>query len=143
MKKKLRIGIVFGGRSSEHEVSLLSARSVIDAIDRSKYGISLIAIAKDGRWFGMRKESCLLNASDSKKIALDRASMGELAIHPGKEGIGPVDVVFNNAGYGLAVPLEGITDEQLVAGDYFLLIQGPTVAATATPFTKSVICPPA
>ncbi len=94
MKKKLRIGIVFGGRSSEHEVSLLSARSVIDAIDRSKYGISLIAIAKDGRWFGMRKESCLLNASDSKKIALDRASMGELAIHPGKEGIGPVDVVF-------------------------------------------------
>ncbi|HEX4022198.1 MAG TPA: D-alanine--D-alanine ligase family protein [Acidobacteriaceae bacterium] len=47
---KPRIGILFGGRSGEHEVSLLSAASVLKAIDRNKYDVQLIGIAKDGRW---------------------------------------------------------------------------------------------
>lgn len=47
---KLRIGILFGGRSGEHEVSLLSAASVLAAIDRNKYDVQPIGIAKDGRW---------------------------------------------------------------------------------------------
>jgi D-alanine-D-alanine ligase len=48
--KKLRIGVLFGGRSGEHEVSLLSAASVLNAIDRSKYDIVPIGISKQGRW---------------------------------------------------------------------------------------------
>src|SRR5229473_94283 len=52
MAKKLRIGVIFGGRSGEHEVSLRSARSVIEAIDRSRYEIVPIAITKDGHWLG-------------------------------------------------------------------------------------------
>lgn len=47
---KPRIGILFGGRSGEHEVSLLSAASVLNAIDRTQYDVQLIGIAKDGRW---------------------------------------------------------------------------------------------
>jgi D-alanine-D-alanine ligase len=39
MVRKLRVGVLFGGRSGEHEVSLVSARSVIDALDKSKYQI--------------------------------------------------------------------------------------------------------
>jgi len=50
MKKKLRIGILFGGRSGEHEVSLLSAASVLKAIDRKRYDVVPIAIDKQGRW---------------------------------------------------------------------------------------------
>jgi D-alanine-D-alanine ligase len=50
MKKKLRIGILFGGRSGEHEVSLLSAASVLKAIDRKKYEVVPIAIDKQGLW---------------------------------------------------------------------------------------------
>ena len=50
MKKKLRIGILFGGRSGEHEVSLLSAASILKAIDRKKYEVVPIAIDKQGRW---------------------------------------------------------------------------------------------
>jgi len=50
MKKKLRIGILFGGRSGEHEVSLLSAASVLKAIDRKRYEVVPIAIDKQGRW---------------------------------------------------------------------------------------------
>jgi len=48
--KKLRVGILFGGRSGEHEVSLLSAASVLNAIDKEKYMVVPIGITKDGRW---------------------------------------------------------------------------------------------
>jgi D-alanine-D-alanine ligase len=47
---KIRVGILFGGRSGEHEVSLLSAASVLNAIDREKYEVVPIGITKDGRW---------------------------------------------------------------------------------------------
>ena len=50
MAKKLRVGILFGGRSGEHEVSLLSAASVVNAIDKSKYDVVPIGITKEGRW---------------------------------------------------------------------------------------------
>ena len=50
MSRKIRVGLVFGGRSCEHEVSLSSARSVFEAIDRTKYDLTLIHIAKDGEW---------------------------------------------------------------------------------------------
>ena len=52
MTRKLRIGIIFGGRSGEHEVSVRSARSVIEAIDKSKYEVVPIAITKEGNWLG-------------------------------------------------------------------------------------------
>ena len=48
--KKLRVGVLFGGRSGEHEVSLLSAASVLNAIDKDKYEVVPIGITKDGRW---------------------------------------------------------------------------------------------
>ncbi len=48
--KKLRVGILFGGRSGEHEVSLLSAASVLNAIDKNKYEVVPIGITKEGRW---------------------------------------------------------------------------------------------
>ncbi|MGO9639921.1 MAG: D-alanine--D-alanine ligase family protein [Candidatus Acidiferrales bacterium] len=50
-KKRLRIGVLFGGRSGEHEVSLNSAASVIRALDPEKYEAVPIGITKDGRWF--------------------------------------------------------------------------------------------
>ena len=49
-KEKIRVGILFGGRSGEHEVSLLSAASVLKAIDKNKYEVVPIGITKDGRW---------------------------------------------------------------------------------------------
>ncbi len=48
--RKLRVGVLFGGRSGEHEVSLLSAASVLNAIDKNKYEVVPIGITKDGRW---------------------------------------------------------------------------------------------
>src|SRR5712691_363647 len=56
---KIRVGILFGGRSGEHEVSLLSAASVLNAIDINKYEVVPIGITKDGRW---------LTASDAENL---------------------------------------------------------------------------
>jgi D-alanine-D-alanine ligase len=50
LAKKLRVGIIFGGRSGEHDVSIRSAASVIDAIDRKKYDVVPIAISREGKW---------------------------------------------------------------------------------------------
>lgn len=50
MTDKLRVGVIFGGRSGEHEVSLLSAASVMEALDKTKYEVVPIGITKSGRW---------------------------------------------------------------------------------------------
>ena len=50
MKKKLRVGLIFGGRSGEHQVSLMSAQGVMSALDKEKYTVVPIGITKDGRW---------------------------------------------------------------------------------------------
>jgi len=57
--KKLRVGILFGGRSGEHEVSLLSAASVFNAIDKTKFEVVPIGITKEGRW---------LTAADAERL---------------------------------------------------------------------------
>ncbi len=63
MKKKLRIGILFGGRSGEHEVSLLSAASILTAIDRKKYEVIPIGITKEGRWVSANDAESLLSGA--------------------------------------------------------------------------------
>jgi D-alanine-D-alanine ligase len=59
--KKLRVGVLFGGRSGEHEVSLLSAASVVNAIDKTKYEVVPIGITKEGRWLTAGDAECLLS----------------------------------------------------------------------------------
>lgn len=60
MTKKLRVGVVFGGRSGEHEVSVRSARSVIEALDESRYEAVPLAISKTGKWLSPADSSQLL-----------------------------------------------------------------------------------
>ncbi len=64
--KKLRVGILFGGRSGEHEVSLLSAASVLQAIDRKKYDVTPIGITKEGRWVTSSDAERLLKGPESQ-----------------------------------------------------------------------------
>src|SRR5512146_287492 len=64
---KIRVGVLFGGRSGEHEVSLLSAASVLEAIDKEKYEVVPIGITKEGRWLtAARAEQLLRNNSIAK-----------------------------------------------------------------------------
>ena len=64
--EKLRVGILFGGRSGEHEVSLLSAASVLNAIDKKKYEVVPIGITKEGRW--LTAERCGTPAAGKLQI---------------------------------------------------------------------------
>jgi len=73
MAKKLRVGILFGGRSGEHEVSLLSAASVLKAIDRKKFDVVPIGITKDGHWLAAGEAQNLLAGTESTETRQLRA----------------------------------------------------------------------
>jgi D-alanine-D-alanine ligase len=68
--KKLRVGILFGGRSGEHEVSLLSAASVLNAIDKSKYEVVPIGISKEGHWLTSGDATRLLEGKPAAETHL-------------------------------------------------------------------------
>ena len=89
MGKKLRVGILFGGRSGEHEVSLLSAASILKAIDRDKFDVTPIGITKEGRWLASADAKGLLEG-DTGAVAR-RLRAGDPETTPGakllQEGI--------------------------------------------------------
>lgn len=85
MSKKIRVGILFGGKSAEHEVSLQSAKNVIDAIDRDKYDVVLIGLDKSGRWHLNDSSHFLLNSGDPKLISMAGAT-SEVALAPESGG---------------------------------------------------------
>jgi D-alanine-D-alanine ligase len=81
MAKKLRVGILFGGRSGEHEVSLLSAASVLKAIDRKKFDVVPIGITKQGHWLAAADAQGLLEGDNSAMARRLRA--GDPVATPG------------------------------------------------------------
>ncbi|OCO98896.1 MULTISPECIES: D-alanine--D-alanine ligase family protein [unclassified Ensifer] len=100
MTDKMRVAVLFGGRSAEHEVSLMSARNVIGALDRSRFEIVPIGIAKDGRWL-------LLDLVDGEVPGAIPAAGTEVALIPGGRGravtiaadgtqglLPPIDLIF-------------------------------------------------
>ncbi len=70
MTDKTTVGIVFGGKSAEHEVSLQSAKNIIEAMDKEKYDVVLVGIDQKGKWHLSRDSGFLLNAEDPKQIEL-------------------------------------------------------------------------
>jgi len=84
--KKITVGILFGGKSAEHEVSLQSAKNVYDAIDRSKFEPVLIGIDKNGKWLLSDASRFLLNDGDPRHISLN-PSGGPVALIPASEGL--------------------------------------------------------
>jgi D-alanine-D-alanine ligase len=69
MNRKTRIGILFGGRSAEHEVSIQSAKNILEAINKEKYEVVLIGINKEGRW-RLKKTSELSLLSEGYEVVL-------------------------------------------------------------------------
>ena len=106
--KKLRIGILFGGRSGEHEVSLLSAASVLKAIDRRKYEVVPIGITKEGRWVTSSDAERLLNGesapSERHLRAGDPAATASAAVLARGESV--IVPPVPSAGTGSLVPFE-------------------------------------
>ena len=101
--QKIRVAVVFGGRSAEHEISLLSARNVVSALDPEKYEPVLIGIDRSGRWYlnegSMRvlgeeaADTIRLAESDTEVALLSTGPTSELARRGGGT-LGSVDVLF-------------------------------------------------
>ncbi len=79
---KMRVGIVFGGKSAEHEVSLQSAKNIVEAIDKSRFDVVLLGIDKQGLWHINDAGNYLLNAQDPARIALRPSTVTLAQIGP-------------------------------------------------------------
>jgi D-alanine-D-alanine ligase len=101
-KKRLRIGVLFGGRSGEHEVSLISAASVIQALDPERYEVVPIGITKDGRWLaGTAAHKMLppvlnevLRSGDRVMLSADPNVAALVPVSDSRPDVLRVDVVF-------------------------------------------------
>jgi D-alanine-D-alanine ligase len=104
MEGKIRVGVILGGKSAEHEVSLQSAKNIIEALDKNKYEVVLIGIDKEGRWYLIQDSGYLLNENDPKLVRLAHAKE-EVGLIPGQrsdqlinmskhQSMGKIDVIF-------------------------------------------------
>lgn len=119
--KKINIGLVFGGRSGEHEVSLQSAKSIYESLDKNKYNVFLIGVDKQGHWLLGNPANYLLNSGNPKLIALNKSGSAnivpvnkteksELISLDSGLGLGKIDVFFPiiHGTYGEDGSLQGL-----------------------------------
>lgn len=99
-QRKIRVAILFGGQSAEHEVSILSARNVLEALDRSRFEPVLIGIDKSGRWLSQDPRKLLASARDPRLVRIEDGAPVpmslDLAATPtaGSDFQGAIDVIF-------------------------------------------------
>jgi D-alanine-D-alanine ligase len=92
--KKLRVGVIFGGRSGEHEVSIRTAQAIVEAVDRRKFDVVPIAITKEGKWLAPSQSAQLLPDSVHNLLpSKTHTATGEIALLGDSTGK-QVDVVF-------------------------------------------------
>jgi len=141
LRKTLRVGVIFGGRSGEHEVSLRSAESVINAMDKSKYEVVPIGITPAGQWLVSGNAAAILPqaviASNSRRqvaIIGDPTKLGLTRLDKGANALSsePLDAVFPvlHGTYGEDGTIQGLLD---MAGVPYV---GCGVLASATGMDK-------
>jgi D-alanine-D-alanine ligase len=107
--RKLRVAVLFGGRSAEHEISLLSARFVVEALDRQRFEPVLVGIDKSGRWLLQEEALLLAGSRDPRRARLDAERPDvALAPHPGADGAGSLTVARTGADASRAGSLTSI-----------------------------------
>lgn len=136
MARKVRVAVVYGGLSAEHEVSVVSARCVLEAIDRDKYEVVPVAITKTGRWILPERSALELNASAGSLPAVaDEGTIVSLQDTGGSApSLSDVDVVFPvlHGPYGEDGTIQGLLE---LAGIPYV---GAGVLASAIGIDKEV-----
>ena len=142
--KRTRLAVVFGGRSTEHAISCVSAGSILAAVDRDRYDVVAVGITTDGRWVLAPDDPALLALSgrelpsvkDGQAVALpgDPTAGGLVPLEDGAALLGRVDVVFPvlHGPYGEDGTLQGLLE---LAGVPYV---GSGVLASAAAMDKSV-----
>ena len=107
---KIRVGVVFGGRSGEHEISLRSAESVVRSLDRNKYDVVPIGITHEGKWLSPGKSIGLLPPKETIETTLAKGEPAALTAEPAAHGA--VDVIFPvlHGTYGEDGTIQGLFD---------------------------------
>ena len=126
MAKKLRVGILFGGRSGEHEVSLLSAASILKSIDHKKFDVVPIGITKEGHWLAAGEAHDLLDGSESAMARRLRA--GDPEATPGakllQEGIPTLMAPEPAAGLGRSLAVDNARPAATMLDVVFPVLHG-------------------
>ena len=110
MAKKLRVGVIFGGRSGEHEVSIRSARAIVEAIDRRKFEVVPIAITEAGKWLAPAQSAQLLPAAVHSLLpSKTHTATGEVALlgdpsHKGLIALGSNEQSFSGEKLDVVFP---------------------------------------
>jgi D-alanine-D-alanine ligase len=143
LRKRLRVGVIFGGRSGEHEVSLRSAESIINAMDKSKYEVVPIGITKQGGWLVSGNATALLPqavmaSNEHQQVAIigDPTRQGLTRLDSGSRPTSEqLDVVFPvlHGTYGEDGTIQGLLD---MAGVPYV---GCGVLASSTGMDKVVM----
>jgi D-alanine-D-alanine ligase len=124
MSKKLNVAVVFGGRSGEHEVSVMSAKAVLENLDREKYNVMPLYVSRDGQWLPPSRAQGQLSSEDVKQLQTTGFDESDgLALVPGvanqpgrwqgqKETLDSIDVVFPviHGTYGEDGTLQGMLE---------------------------------
>lgn len=103
--KKIRVAIMFGGRSGEHEVSIVSATNVFKALDKDKYDVQLVGIDKKGRWLLTEQATMLAHSQNPRLLNLNKmnetvsmvpyqADQSLVPVAGGGKSVSTFDVVF-------------------------------------------------
>ena len=122
MGDKIRVGVLFGGRSAEHEVSVSSARSILAAVDSDKYELVMVGISKEGRWLTAGVTQELLTSGQVEEeglvpVALDYLGSRELVAQEGDTAGQAIDVIFPmlHGPYGEDGTMQGLLELANVA----------------------------
>ncbi len=103
IENKIHIGLLYGGKSCEHEVSITSARCICEALDSEKYEITMIGIAKSGEWLLANESSPALTTKEVNPVgktgvSLDYTTTGQIVLRDSVENVSPslseIDVIF-------------------------------------------------
>ncbi len=100
--KKMKVAIIYGGKSAEHDVSVLSAKNIYHAIDKTKYTPVFLKILKSGKWAAISQQQFLDDASDKSTakisddniITLAPESRGEVALLTAPRSTSTIDIAF-------------------------------------------------
>src|SRR6516225_1250849 len=108
--KKIRVGVVFGGRSGEHKISLRSAESVLRSLDPNKYDVVPIGITHEGKWLSPRTAMALLPPKETIERTLTKGEPSALTAEP--NAADRVDVIFPvlHGTYGEDGTIQGLFD---------------------------------
>jgi D-alanine-D-alanine ligase len=82
--RKLRVGVIYGGRSGEHEIAIASAASIIKSLDRTRYEPLPIRIEKDGRWIVADRPPLATSAAE---VIEQARQQGTRLLRPGRETV--------------------------------------------------------